>query len=401
MTKIAFFECPTGIAGDMCLGALIHAGLPVKYLIDMLNQLGIANEYQLRSEQVLRNGQLATKVHIDLLEHDHDHDHDHHHHHTRHLPEIKEMIINAKLPSQVERWSLAIFENLAIAEGHVHGIPPEQVHFHEVGATDAIIDIVGTCVGLHWLEIDEIYCSKLPTGGGIINAAHGQLSVPVPAVLKLWELHQVPVYHNGINKELVTPTGAAITCTLAKSFGNPPDMTVQTIGLGAGERNLPIPNILRLWLGESSEFLAGQEEEIYVLSTQIDDLNPQIIGYIFERLFAVGALDVFTQSIGMKKSRPGILLTVICHPENRLNCEEVIFRETSTLGIRRSKQKRAILAREIAEVNTDYGVIRVKIARDGENNIINVHPEYEDCAEIARKNKIPLREIYQLVMNKK
>jgi uncharacterized protein (TIGR00299 family) protein len=211
-----------------------------------------------------------------------------------------------------------------------------------------------------------------------------------------------PIYSNGIDQELVTPTGAAIATTLATNFGSPPAMTLQRIGLGAGSRDLPIPNILRLWLGESSEAeLPTQSplETISVLETQIDDSSPQVIGYVFEALFAAGAVDVFTQAIGMKKSRPGILLTVICHPQQLSSCETVLFRETSTLGIRRFTQQRAILQRQIEQVETKYGAVRVKIAWMGQRVITNVQPEYEDCAELARQHHVPWREVHRLALH--
>lgn len=421
MNKIAYLQCPTGISGDMCLGALVSLGVPVEYLIEKLNGLGIEQEYQLRAEFVQRNGQQATKVHVDLVEdhHHHHHDHEHSYHHTRHLPEIEQMILKAGLPSRAEAWSLAVFRQLAVAEGAVHGISPEKVHFHEVGAIDAIVDIVGTCLGLDWLGIESndeglplLYCSAFPTGGGTVRAAHGQMAVPVPAVLKLWEMRGCPVYSNGIDRELVTPTGAAIATTLVRDFGSPPAIAIKQVGLGAGTINLPIPNILRLWLGEStslqsnfsdSEDSSSNLETISVLETQIDDLNPQAIGYVFEALFAAGAVDVFTQAIAMKKSRPGILLTVICHPENLLSCEAIIFRETTTLGIRRTTQQRAILQREIQQVEIEYGQVRVKVAWKGqlpEKVIANVQPEYEDCAELARKHNIPWREIQRLALQR-
>ncbi|BAT55106.1 hypothetical protein NOS3756_40840 [Nostoc sp. NIES-3756] len=419
MNKIAYLQCPTGISGDMCLGALVSLGVPVEYLIEKLNTLGIAKEYKLSAELVQRNGQEATKVHVDLLDHHHHHHHEHQHRHGRHLPEIEEMILQASLPPRAEAWSLAVFRQLAVAEGAVHGIAPEKVHFHEVGAVDAIVDIVGTCLGLDWLGIDSdnagfplLYCSAFPTGGGTVRAAHGQMAVPVPAVLKLWEMRGCPVYSNGIDRELVTPTGAAIATTLARDFGAAPAMTIKQVGLGSGTINLPIPNILRLWLGETAttsvditDSAANHQnlETISVLETQIDDLNPQAIGYVFEALFAVGALDVFTQPIGMKKSRPGILLTVICHPEKLADCEAVLFRETTTLGIRRSTQQRSILQREFQQVETKYGTVRLKVAWQGqspEKVIANVQPEYEDCAELARKHKIPWREIQQLVLRR-
>ncbi|MEG3907170.1 nickel pincer cofactor biosynthesis protein LarC [Microcoleus sp. w1-18aA5] len=487
MNKIAYFDCPTGIAGDMCIGALIHAGVPLDYLIEKLNLLGISTEYQLRTELVHRNTQQATKFYVDLAadlslkpknpateldpsetesptfdarhhhHHGEEHSHSHgeadaeiSHTHHRNLPEIEQIIVSAKLPPRVEAWSLAVFGKLAEAEGAVHGIPASEVHFHEVGATDAIIDIVATCLGLDWLDIQEFYFSAMPTGGGTVKAAHGRLAVPTPAVMRLWETHRVPVYSNGIDRELCTPTGTAIACTLASAFGPPPPMQIQAIGLGAGSRNLAIPNILRLWIGEKSERSSatdsvtdvtdrrnreegssatdsvtdrrnreeGREkflnnspfpmpnaqfpmpnsiETITVLETQIDDLSPQAIGYVFDALFAAGALDVFTAPIVMKKSRLGVLLTAICHPEFEDACEAVIFRETTTLGIRRSTQQRTILHREIQTVQTEYGEVKIKVAKSGET-IVNVQPEYEDCAEIARLKNISWREVHRLAL---
>lgn len=407
MVKIGYLDCPTGIAGDMCLGALVDCGLPWQYLIDNLKSLGIATEYQLRTDLVIRNGQAATKVDVELLQEHHHHSSDHHYP-ARHLPEIENLIKSASLSDRVKRWSLRIFQRLAIAESAVHGIPPEKVHFHEVGATDAIVDIVGTCIGLDWLDLEQLYCSPMPTGGGTIKAAHGKLSVPVPAVVKLWETREVPIYSNGINKELVTPTGAAIAVALAQDFGEPPAMKLSKIGLGAGSRDLEIPNILRLWIGEATGTLPTnqpelklQQETITVLETQIDDLNPQAIAYTLEQLLAAGALDVFTQSIGMKKSRSGILLTVICHPEIANTCKLIIFRETTTLGIRERTQPRSILNREIKSVATKYGAVKVKIASWGEadkRQILNIQPEYEDCAALARLHGVSWREVSQMAI---
>ncbi|NET90562.1 MAG: nickel pincer cofactor biosynthesis protein LarC [Kamptonema sp. SIO1D9] len=406
MRKVAYLECPTGIAGDMCLGALVDAGVPLDYLVGKLQSLGLEQEYRLRAEKVRRNAQIATKVYVDLLHLHHSAD-ESDHHSARHLPEIEALIQAAELPFQAKSWSLQVFRQLAIAEGAVHGISPEKVHFHEVGATDAIVDIVGTCLGLDWLGICELFCSALPTGGGTVKAAHGILPVPVPAVLKLLSQRQVPVYSNGIEKELVTPTGAAIATTLATNFGSPPPMQIETIGLGAGSQEFAIPNILRLWVGQETGNVTksdnlGEIEAIATLQTQIDDLSPQAIAYTFDRLFAAGAVDVFTQPINMKKSRSGILLTVICPPEKIAACETVIFRETTTLGIRRLTQPRTILPREIQQVKTEYGTVRVKIAFQGNpeaKNILNVQPEYEDCAQIARENNLPWRVIYQMVLD--
>ncbi|AFY77350.1 MAG: nickel pincer cofactor biosynthesis protein LarC [Hydrococcus sp. C42_A2020_068] len=408
MKKLAYLECQTGIAGDMCLGALVDAGVPLEYLSEQLKKLGIEREYSLWAEKVRRNGQVATKVHVDVYaepsdshkHYNHERHHDHRHR-ARHLPEIEQLIQAASLPPRAAEWSLKVFRQLAIAEGAVHGIAPQKVHFHEVGATDAIVDIVGTCLGLDWLGIDELHCSAMPTGGGTVKAAHGILPVPVPAVMRLWEARQVPVYSNGIDKELVTPTGAAIAATLATHFGAPPAMSLERIGLGAGSRDLPIPNILRLWLGRSLGTLSTNQETISVLETQIDDLSPQAIGYVFEELFKVGALDVFTVAIGMKKSRPGILLTVICHPEKVSACEAVLFRETTTLGIRHLTQQRSILQREIHEVKTIFGTVRIKVATQGtepEKTILNVQPEYEDCAELARNSNQPWHVIHQMAL---
>jgi uncharacterized protein (TIGR00299 family) protein len=394
----------------MCLGALVHAGVPLDYLKEKLELLGIGAEYELKSEPVRRQGQLATKVSVNLTQHNSD-DHEDHHHSstTRHLSQIQAIILQAKLPQQVEIRSLAIFRKLAEAEADVHGIPVEEVHFHEVGATDAIVDIVGTCLGLDWLNIEQFYCSTLPTGGGTVWAAHGQLPVPVPAVLKLFEMGKVPVYSNDIERELVTPTGAAIAVTLAQSFGEPPALSIQTIGLGAGSQDLPIPNILRLWVGEQHPSLDSDifstvnteiqtiTETISVLQTQIDDLSPQVIAYTFELLFQAGAIDVFSQPITMKKSRLGVLLTVICHPEHRQVCEAILFRETTTLGIRHTLQNRSILKRDIQTVETQYGAVRVKVGFSGKK-ITNVQPEYEDCAKLAKQHKVTWLEVHRLAL---
>ncbi|MGB3518614.1 MAG: nickel pincer cofactor biosynthesis protein LarC [Elainellaceae cyanobacterium] len=474
MAKVAYLDCPTGLSGDMCLGALVDAGVPLQYLVEQLQRLGIGDEFQLRAEEANHNGQRATKVQVDLLTpfisthdhdrppnhthdadhaHDHPHAHDHaydhghahahdadptHDHGTRRLLEIEQMIQAAQLPNRPTQWSLAIFRQLAQAEGAVHGIPPEQVQFHEVGATDAIVDIVGTCLGLDWLKIDQLYCSALPTGGGTVWAAHGRIPIPAPAVLKLWELRQVPIYHNGIDRELVTPTGAAIATTLALQFGPPPPMVLQRVGLGAGGRSLSIPNILRLWLGETSEgqttgahhahpvptrspdsypnpvpnpvpepvlnpvpnlstesLSGGSLEAIAVLETQIDDLNPQAIGYVFDALFAAGALDVFTQAIGMKKSRPGVLLTVICRSDRLEDCETIVFRETTTLGVRRSLCQRRALAREFHQVTLDGHLVHIKVARDEQGQILNAQPEYEDCVAVAQATTQPWHQVHQ------
>jgi pyridinium-3,5-bisthiocarboxylic acid mononucleotide nickel chelatase len=410
MSKIVYLDCPTGLSGDMCLGALLDVGVPLAYLQEQLQRLGIGAEFDLQAATVLRNGQRATQAQVQLAQAQADHpspahpNHSHHHPPARHLSEIEQLIKQADLPVRVTNWSLAIFRELAIAEGEVHGMPPEQVHFHEVGATDAIVDIVGTCLGLDWLGIDQLYCSALPTGGGSVHTAHGLLPVPVPAVLKLWQRHHVPVYSNGIAKELVTPTGAAIAVSLAQQFGPPPPMQIAKIGLGAGQHNLPLPNLLRLWLGSGSEPVPAEsalgdahQELISVLETQLDDLSPQAIGYLFEPLLAAGALDVFTQAIGMKKSRPGILLTVLCPHPAIAACEAILFRETTTLGIRRSQQQRTVLKREWQTVTTPYGSVRLKLAYY-QGEIVNIQPEFADCVALAQAQQIPWRSVHQAAL---
>jgi pyridinium-3,5-bisthiocarboxylic acid mononucleotide nickel chelatase len=260
--KIAYFDCAVGMAGDMCLGALVSLGVPIDYFTEILNRLGIAEEVKLRSELVIRGGQEAVKLwvdtKVDTKHHNHHHDRPHHH---RHLPEIITIIKSAQLPAKVETNSIAIFKELAIAEGKVHGISPEEVHFHEVGALDAIADIVCTCAGLEWLEIERFFCAAMPTGGGFVRCDHGQLPVPVPAVLRLWEMHNVPIFSNGIERELVTPTGAAIAVTLSQSFGAAPPMRILKIGLGAGTQDLEIPNILRVWMGDGMEEIGAESKK--------------------------------------------------------------------------------------------------------------------------------------------
>jgi len=241
--RVAYFDCPAGVAGDMAIAALVGAGFPLAVLEETIAHLGLAGEVQLQTETVRRQGQAAIAVTVQTQEQPH----------HRHLPEIEDRIRGAQLSERARDWSLATFRALAIAESEVHGIPVEQVHFHEVGALDAIVDVVGTCVGLDWLGVEAVFCSALPVGGGYVQCEHGRLPVPVPAVLKLWESRQVPLQDNGIAAELVTPTGAALMVALAASFGGPPPLTLEKIGLGAGHRDLPIPNILRLWVGTALE----------------------------------------------------------------------------------------------------------------------------------------------------
>ncbi|WP_081972896.1 nickel pincer cofactor biosynthesis protein LarC [Leptolyngbya sp. KIOST-1] len=375
---------------------------------------------------------------IALNAHSHEHGHGEHHRDptasaTRNLPAIEQLITQANLPDRAQRWSLAVFQTLARAEAAVHGIAIDQVHFHEVGAIDAIVDIVGACLGFDYLNIDTLVCSPLPTGRGRVRAAHGWLPVPAPAVLKLLEQHRVPLYSNGLDGELVTPTGAAIATTLAHHFGDPPAMTLHRTGLGAGGKTLPVANALRLWIGVAEAGPAssptapsptrplatqpqpptpeqrGQPPDIEVaydrdtvilLETQVDDLVPQAIGYLYDRLFAVGALDVFTQPVSMKKSRPGLLLTVICRPDHEPRCTDILFAETSTLGIRRQPQQRWVLPRSLQTLETPYGPISLKLAYHPQTqSVLNAQPEYEDCAAAARDRGIPWQVVYHAALS--
>ncbi|MCS6941864.1 MAG: nickel pincer cofactor biosynthesis protein LarC [Geminocystis sp.] len=383
MSRIAYLQCATGVAGDMFLGALVSAGVPFGYLSDKLALLTIRDEFELRQEGVLKNGQLATKIHVEVFSSQR--------RPHRHFADIAEIIDNSGLPPAVKEKSIEIFRHLAVAEAKVHGTTVEKVHFHEVGAVDAIVDIVGTCIGLDYLGVERLYCSPLPVGGGTVVTSHGTLPVPVPAVLQMFQDRQVPVYSNGIERELVTPTGAAIVTTLAVDFGPPPAMKITKIGLGAGSLDLPLPNILRLWLGETAT--SPLLEEVAVLETQIDDCNPQILAHVATELLRLGALDVFQQPVAMKKNRLGTLLTVICELDKINICENFLFGHTTTLGIRRQIQTRAVLERQIVSVKTKFGDVRVKIAyHNGE--ILNVQPEYEDCLRISQSLQIPLHLIH-------
>ncbi len=388
MTKLAYWDCCAGMAGDMCLGALVHSGVPLDYLQSAIDALGLPEPIVLTSAVVKKQGQAATKVEVNLPN-DHEHSHGH-----RHLGEIERIIQGANLDQAIKELSLKTFRHLAIAEGQVHGIAPEQVHFHEVGALDAIADIVGTCAGLYWLGIQEIYCSAMPTGGGTVSCTHGTMPVPTPAVLALWAMGQVPVYSNGVEQELVTPTGAALAVSLAQGFGSAPRMLLHKVGIGAGSRDLPIPNILRLWIGETADL--GTTEQIAILETHVDDTTPQAIAYVMELLLAVGALDVFTQPITMKKSRMGTLITVLCPPALVATCERILFAETSTLGIRHRYQERRVLLRQAVTVQTPYGEARVKIAKLGENDV-KVQPEYQDCAALAQLHQLPFHLVWSAV----
>jgi len=312
--KLAYFDCFSGISGDMTLGALVHAGVPLEHLREELNGLAVPG-WEIRAEKVWKNGMAATYVRVDIQE-------------TRthrSLSTIESILQKSRLANPVREHAIAIFRKLGEAEAAVHDVPIEKIHFHEVGAVDAIVDIVGACIGFHFLGIERFACSPLNVGGGTAKMAHGVLPVPAPATTRL--LLGKPTYSTGVQQELATPTGSAIVVTLCDTFGPQPPMTVSAIGYGAGTADLEgQPNVLRLMVGESAEKLAGEySEEIRVIETNLDDLNPQVYGYFLERALAAGALDVFTTAVQMKKNRPGTLLTVLCKPVDESKFQELLF----------------------------------------------------------------------------
>ena len=325
MMKTAYFDCASGISGDMCLGALVHAGVSFPELVSQLSLLPIKG-YRIFSGPVFKNNIKATGISVDPGEN----------HTHRHLKDILHIIDGSSLSTPIIEKSARIFSRLAEAEGEVHGISPEKVHFHEVGAVDAIVDIVGTVICLSLLGIERIVASPLPMGHGFIKCAHGLIPIPAPATQAL--LKEVPVYGVDIEGELVTPTGASIITALADSFGPQPAMHVNTVGLGAGSRDYGIPNILRVSIGTSNTL--AQAEPIEILETTTDDMNPEFFTYLWDQVFAEGALEMFFTPIQMKKGRPGTLLTILCLASDRDKILSVLYRETTTLGVRVRKEDR-------------------------------------------------------------
>ena len=380
--KVAYFDCFSGISGDMLLGALVDAGCELARLEAELRRLPLSG-WQIRAEKVVRGGMAATQVKVETTEH----------HHHRSLGTILDLIDKAGLPPRVRDSAQRIFQRLGDAEALVHNVPVEKVHFHEVGAVDAVVDIVGACVGFSLMGLEEFVCSPLNVGGGRVQTQHGTLPVPAPATAEL--LRGAPTYSTGIERELVTPTGAAIASTLASRFGPLPAMTVGAIGYGAGTAQLSEqPNVLRLFIGEPAgrEAAARGEETIAVIEANLDDMNPQIYGYFVERALAEGALDVFSTPVQMKKNRPGQLLTVLCAPAAVDRLADLIFRETTTIGVRTYAVRRRTLERESVPVETPYGVIRMKVSRLN-GQVLNAAPEYEDCQRVAVERGVPLKQV--------
>jgi pyridinium-3,5-bisthiocarboxylic acid mononucleotide nickel chelatase len=446
--RIAYLDCFSGISGDMFLGALVDAGVSAKLLEETVAALDLGA--RLAISRVTRGGIAATKVdvyargekdlprevywqregsaevvhsheHADSLGHAHwhvhppdahttahAHAHDGEHSHGRGLTEIRAIIEKASISGTAKATAVRIFQALGAAEAEIHNTSIEQVHFHEVGAVDAMVDIVCAAVGAEALGVDEWVCSPLNIGGGTVQCAHGTLPVPAPATVKL--LANAPVYSSGPQVELVTPTGAAIAKTLAARFAALPAMQIEKAGYGAGTREFSNhPNLLRLTIGEAittaiapsmetetqRENLDGTEtDRIAVLEANLDDLNPQVLGYAMERLLAEGALDVFSVPVQMKKNRPGALLTVLAKPEDVNRLTKLVFAETTTLGVRRRDETRLVLARRWETVETSWGPVRIKVANMN-GSVSNYAPEYEDCRALAEAKQVPLRTVMQ------
>lgn len=436
--RIAYLECFSGISGDMFLGALIDAGVPAHLLEDAVAALALGARLEI--SRVVRSGISATKVDVwvggekDLpreeywakesvarpAKSDHEHQHGHkqgpHHHghdhesasvensrtqvsaphsHGRGLSEIRRIITSAAISDWAKKTAISIFEALGAAEARIHNTSIDRVHFHEVGAVDAMVDIVCAAVGAEALGVDEIICSPLNVGGGTVQCAHGTFPVPAPATVEL--LTGAPVYSSGLQAELVTPTGAAIVKALATRYATFPEMKLEKSGYGAGSREFPgHPNVLRLTLGEAVPGLAAKTaaEKLTVLEANLDDLNPQVFGYVMDRLLEEGALDVFALPVQMKKNRPGTLLTVLCKPEDASKLTQLLFAETTTLGVRRREESRLVLARRWESVRTQWGEVRIKIASMN-GTVTNYAPEYEDCRRLASEHHVPLKTVMQ------
>ena len=389
--NIAYFDCLSGISGNMTLGALLANGLKEETLLQGLQQLPL-EEWRLNVNRVLRNGIAAIHVEVD------DHVHRHHHqasggghtHAHRGLRDILQLIETSALPPPVQQCASAIFTRLGQAEAEVHGTTVDEVHFHEVGAIDAIVDIVGTAIGMHALGITRVFASPLPLGQGWVQCAHGEFPVPAPATALL--VRGAQIAETDIVAELVTPTGAAIITSLAEQYGPLPAMRIRSVGYGAGTRVLPRPNVLRLYLGEMAES-GSPTEEIITLQTTMDDMPGEVLGYLMERLLAAGARDVYYSPVQMKKNRPGIEVTILCDAEIETDCLHLLFSETSTLGVRRVPVQRTCLPRDEQMTETPYGPVRVKISEwAGQQRI---EPEYEDCRRCALSAQVPLRDVYR------
>jgi uncharacterized protein (TIGR00299 family) protein len=387
---LAYFDCFSGISGDMTLGALLDLGVPLKWLNEKLAGIPLQG-FEIKVSAVYRSGIRANQVTVRVDDPQQE----------RNYGVIKSIIENSPLPDAVKSNSIGIFSRLAAAESQIHGCPPEEVHFHEVGGVDAMVDIIGTALGIQYLGIDEIAFSAVPLGKGFVECRHGRLPVPAPATVAL--LKEAPVYGTDIEHELVTPTGAAITAGLAQSFGPLPRMHIQTVGYGAGARELESrPNLLRVMLGQAvaqgTDILKNTGmDEIWIVEASIDDMNPEMFGFVMDRLFDDGALDVHWIPVYMKKNRPGTVVQVLSHAQNRDVLVHRLLSETTTLGVRYYEARRRLLARDQVTVDSAFGSIAVKRIKDPAGNVRLV-PEFEICKKIAIEKDLPLRVVYDTIV---
>ncbi|MBW2515783.1 MAG: nickel pincer cofactor biosynthesis protein LarC [Deltaproteobacteria bacterium] len=382
---LAYFDCFAGISGDMTLGALVDLGVPVDWLQNELSRLPLTG-YQMSTRPVMRSGIQATGVRVEIQNAGN----------SRNYKKIKLLLEDCVLSDGVKSTSLAVFERLARAEADIHGCAIEEVHFHEVGGVDAIVDIVGSALCLEKLGITEVMASPLPVGSGFVDCQHGRLPLPAPATIEI--LKDVPLYGTDVVAELVTPTGAAIIACLAESFGPLPPVHIKKIGYGAGQRELTDrPNLLRILLGTAADTTDNlQTEHISILETCIDDMNPEFFGFLLERLYADGALDVYWIPVHMKKNRPGTLVQVLCREDRKDALIQRLLSETTSLGVRYYQAARRMLAREQVTVHTSFGEVRMKRVTDpgGGRRLV---PEYDVCREIALRRNIPLRSVYETI----
>jgi uncharacterized protein (TIGR00299 family) protein len=376
------FDCFSGISGDMTLAALFDAGVDPEAVRSVLDSFGLP--ITLEVERVKRNGIAATFVNVVAPDQED----------YRFLPDVEAILNKGKMTELQRKLAMSIFRKLAEAEAAVHGMPVEKVHFHEVGALDSIADIAGAAVALDLLNVERITCRSVPPGSGTVKCAHGLMPVPAPATAVL--LRGMPLAKAPVTGELVTPTGAAILATVVNEFTDQPAMTVEQIGCGAGRKDfIEQPNVLRMFVGTSGAAVAAETDTVTVLETNLDDVPGEIVGYCIERLFAAGALDVFTVPIQMKKNRPGVLLSAIAKPDSAAALEAILFRETGTFGIRRHSASRSKMSRDPVTVPTRWGPVQAKRGWHGDLEVVT--PEYEDCARVARENDVPLREVYRAV----
>lgn len=375
--KTLYFDCFAGASGDMILGAMVAAGVDPSYLREQLSLLHV-DGFSIGFETVNRSGLSATYARVETA-----HEHKH-----RHLSDIRQIIEGSNLSEPVKTRSVQIFSRLAEAEAHVHNEPIDRVHFHEVGALDAIVDVVGAAICFDYLKIDRFVCSPLHVGSGMVQMAHGRFPIPPPAVAEL--LKGVPFYATDIKGELLTPTGAAIITTVCKDYGPIPQMTTDRTGYGAGKREYDhFPNVLRVLVG-NIDAGAATDDRLWMLETNLDDASPQIIGHVMDRVLELGALDCFLTPVQMKKNRPGVLLSVLCGPDEKEGVMKLLFMETTTLGVRSYEVQRRALQRTVVQVETQYGPIDVKVAHlDG--RVVNQMPEFEQCRKAAMKADVPLK----------